>query len=48
MLEQDTFAAAARSHDDKNLTGISLEINALEDFLRPEIFPQAAHDEAHT
>ena len=46
MLEQNTFAAAARSHDDKNFPGLDFEVNALEHFLAAKTFAQAAHLQA--
>ena len=43
MLEQNAFAAAARSHDDKYLAGVDFEVNAFEDFLAIEALAQSAH-----
>ncbi len=33
VLEQNAFAAAARTHDDEYFAGLDIEINALEHFL---------------
>ena len=46
MFEQNTLAAAARPHDDKNLAGLHFDVHALEHFLIGKTFAQAAHDEA--
>ena len=46
VLEQNTFAAAARPHDDKNFAGPDFQINAVQHFLPAKTFVQAPHDEA--
>ena len=46
VFEQDALAAAARPHDDKNLAGLDLEINALEHFLAVKALAQPAHRES--
>ena len=48
VLEQNAFAGAARSHDDKNFAGLNREINAMQHFLAGKTFAQAAHHEANT
>ena len=46
MFEQHALAAAAGPHDDEDLAGFDIEVEALEDFLSVKTLAQAAHHEA--
>jgi len=45
MLEQDGFAASARSHNGSNLMARTIEIDAVEHLLFAETPPQFAYDD---